>query len=126
MKISEAIAQLRSIKENQYDDETLVRWLSDVEGRIYEEVIKWHEDTDDIAHGPYSPDGDMDTALMVPNPYDDLYIKYLMAQVDYHNAELARYNNSMVMYNIALSDFANWYNRSHRPKQTHYYTGLRY
>lgn len=63
---------------------------------------------------------------MVPNPYDDLYIKYLMAQVDYHNAELARYNNSMVMYNIALSDFANWYNRSHRPKQTHYYTGLRY
>lgn len=116
MKVIEAITQLQAVKENQYDDETIIRWLSDLDGIIYEEIIKWHEETDEITHGPYDPDTDMDTVLMVPDPYSDVYIKYLSAQVDYYNAELARYNNSMVMYNMALSSFADWYNRNHSPK----------
>ncbi len=122
MTILEAITQLQSVKENQYDDETIIRWLSDVEGIIYEEVISWHESELDepIPHGPYDPELDMDTVLMVPEPYSDVYIKYLCAQVDYYNAELARYNNSMVMYNVALSSFADWYNRHNMPKQDNF------
>lgn len=117
MTILEAITQIQAVKENQYDDETIVRWLSDVDGIIWNEVIKWHEGSEDIEHGPYDPAEDMDTVLMVPEPYSDVYIKYLAAQVDYYNAELARYNNSMIMYNVALSSFADWYNRNNAPKQ---------
>lgn len=120
MKIIDAITQLQAIKPNQYDDDTIVRWLSDLDGIIYEEVIKWHESEAEIAHGPYDPKTDMDTTLMVSEPYTDVYIKYLSAQVDYYNAELARYNNSMIMYNVALSSFADWYNRKHKPKQDSY------
>lgn len=120
MKIIEAITQSRDVKPSQYSDDVYVRWLSDLDGRIYEEVIKLHENTDDITHGPYNPDEDMDTVLMVPEPYADVYVKYLAAQVDYHNAEFARYNNSMVMFNMALYAFSSWYTRNNMPKQKHY------
>ena len=120
MTISEAITQLQAVKENQYDDETLVRWISDLEGILYEDVVKNHEGSEDIQHGRYSVDTDMDTTLMVPEPYSDIYIKYLMAQVDYHNAEMQRYTNSMIMYNVALDAFASWYNRNNMPLQPSY------
>ena len=120
MTISEAITQLQAVKENQYDDETLVRWISDLEGLLYEDVEKNHEGSADIPHGRYGVDTDMDTVLMVPDPYSDIYIKYLMAQVDYHNAEMQRYTNSMIMYNIALDAFAGWYNRNNMPLQPNY------
>ena len=120
MTISEAITQLQAVKENQYDDETLVRWISDLEGTLYEDIVKNHEGSDYIPHGRYSVDTDMDTVLMVPEPYSDIYIKYLMAQVDYHNAEMQRYTNSMIMYNVALDAFAGWYNRNNMPLQPNY------
>ena len=120
MTISEAITQLQAVKENQYDDETLVRWISDLEGTLYEDIVKNHEGSEDTPHGRYSVDTDMDTVLMVPEPYSDIYIKYLMAQVDYHNAEMQRYTNSMIMYNVALDAFAGWYNRNNMPLQPNY------
>ena len=113
MKAIEAIAQLRAVKENQYDDTELLRWLSDLDGQIYSEHIKPHEGTDDIAHGPH----DQESVLMIPEPYTNVYITWLTAMVDYHNGELDRFNNSMVMYNMALMAFVNWFNRTNMPKQ---------
>lgn len=124
MKILEAITQLQGIKPNQYDDETHIRWLSDLDGLIFNEIIRWHEGADEVPHGPYSTD-DLDTELLVQEPYSDVYIKYLAAQVDFFNAEMARYNNSMVMFNVALSTYADWYNRTHPPIQGNYITGAR-
>lgn len=117
MTILEAITQLQSVKPHQYDDETVIRWLSELDNQIYNEVVKWNKDCEDIPHGPYDPNGDLGDTLMVPSPYSDIYIKYLAAQVDYFNGEIARYNNSMVMYNVALSSFADWWNREHMPRQ---------
>ena len=127
MTIMSVITLLQSVKPHQYDDATVVRWISDVEGLLYKEIVCGHEMPVDeegnlveISHGPYNPETDMDTVLMVPEPYSDVYVKYLAAQIDYHNAEFARYNNSMVMYNMALSAFADWYNRNHMPLQNNY------
>lgn len=61
-----------------------------------------------------------DTVLIVPDPYSELYVHYLMAQIDYHNAEMARYTNSMSMFGASLSEFSNWYNRTHLPIQRAY------
>lgn len=69
---------------------------------------------------PYDPELDMDTVLLVPEPYSNLYVKYLAAQVDYFNGELARYDNSMTLFNAALSAFADWYNRNNMPRQDNY------
>lgn len=116
MTILEAITMLQTVKPHQYDDNIVVNWISTLEGLIYNEVISWHTGTgEEVPHGPYNAETDMDTVLMVPEPYSDVYIKYLAAQIDYYNGEYTRYNNSMIMYNMALSAFADWYNRTHKP-----------
>ena len=79
MTISEAITQLQAVKENQYDDETLVRWISDLEGTLYEDIVKNHEGSEAVPHGRSGVDTDMDTVLMVPEPYSDICTRYLMA-----------------------------------------------
>ena len=127
MTIMGVITLLQSVKPHQYSEDTVIHWISDLEGLLYREIVCGHEMPVDevgyaveIPHGPYDPEQDMDTVLMVPEPYSDVYVKYLAAQIDYHNAEFARYNNSMVMYNMALSALADWHNRNHMPLQNNY------
>jgi hypothetical protein len=64
----------------------------------------------------YGEDEDLSTVLLVPAPYDDIYVRWLEAQIDYTNGEYGKYNNSIAMYNAAYTAFANYYNRTHMPK----------
>jgi len=66
MTVNEAITALNSVKPNQYDDETMVGWLSDLDGSLYEDVVCWHEGTEETPHGPYCPEEDMQKEFMVP------------------------------------------------------------
>lgn len=124
MTINQAITRLRAMKKTQMDDNTLIGWLSELDGMIYEEIVKWHEQDKDKdgntvvpAHGPYNEDTDVETELLVPAPYADVYIYYLMAQLEQISGDFNRYNNSMIMYNTRLQAFASWYNRNHMPVQ---------
>lgn len=119
MTINEAIGKLRDIKPTQYTNDVLVGWISEVEQKIWHESICWHEETNGTPPWPYHPEEDLDTVLLIPEPYSNVYIRYLEAQIDYHNGELVRYGNSMTMYNVALSEYTDWYNRTHMPRQTH-------
>lgn len=131
MTINEAITQVGALKPHQYTDDQLIKWLSNLDQQLWEDVVKWHhfprkKDEEghwvpDIpAHGPYSEDVDMDQALMVPDPYSDVYPKYLAAQIDYHNGDIPRYNNAMIMYNLALKSYTDWLNRRFLPLQSTY------
>ncbi len=117
MTIAQAISKTQALKPHQYDADTIVGWLSELDGNVYNDIVQWHENTASIAHGPYSAVDDINTELMIPDPYSDAYIKYLFAQIDFANAEFSRYNNSMIMFNESLSAFANNYNRTKPPKQ---------
>lgn len=118
--VRDAIARLQKVKPNQYDDATLVKWLSDLDGMIFNDVILTHEGADGAGFSEYDPDSDIDCELLAPDPYTDIYVKYLSAQVDFHNAEFSRYNNSMVMFTSAYSEFTSWYNRTVMPLQNNH------
>lgn len=122
--LGDVIAQLDQIKPNQYDLDTKVRWLNDVEGQLVQEIFSWHAGTENLTF-PHFNSADLTQILLVPAPYHDLYVKYLCAQVDFANAEFNRYNNSMTLYNALLSSFADWYNRTHVPAQPNYIRGVR-
>lgn len=117
MTINEAIQKLRDIKPTQFGNDVLVGWLSDVEQKIFLENIVWHEQTNGTPPWPYHPEQDLDTKLLIPEPYSGVYIRYMEAQIDYYNGEYVRYANSMTMYNVALSEFVDFYNRTHMPEQ---------
>lgn len=118
MTIAQAIAKIDSLKPNSYTYEDKLAWLAELDGRIKEEIAATHEDEDDVIFFGYNEDTDEDTTLVVPAPYDDIYIKWLESKIDYANAEYAKYNNSSTAFNNAYSAFERYYNRRHMPKST--------
>lgn len=125
MTLNDAITTISNLKPHQYTDEQIAQWLSTLDASIYNEFLKWHHGTREVFYGPYYVDTDGESALMVPAPYDDLYIKYLQAQIDYWNGDMARYNNSMMMYNAALQEYVNAVNRENMPYQRNIIRGVK-
>lgn len=116
MTAGEAVAAVDELKPNPYGQRDKLRWLSTLDGKITEELLSWHEGAPEEPFEGYGPDG-MERELVAAAPYDELYPLYLMAQIDFHNNEMERYNNSMVMYNMKYAEYANYINRTRMPLQ---------
>ena len=120
MTIEQAIAKIDRLKPNTYTDMDKLEWLNELDGRIKAEIVDTHEDEDEVFYFGYNEDTDPETTtLIVPSPYDDMYIKWLESKIDYANAEYAKYNNSSTAFNNAYQAFERYYNRQHMPKTTH-------
>lgn len=114
MKISEAIQKVDALKPNNYSQEDKIKWLSTLDGIIKKEIIDTHEGASEVVFNGYDTSS-LETELLVAAPYDDIYIKWLEAQIDYNNGEIGKYSNSMIMYNSAYSAFERHYNRKFMP-----------
>ena len=115
MTLIEAINRIDTLKPNTYTPETKVYWLSKLDGIIFNKIIKTHEGAETDEFKGYLDETPMDTKLIVPAPYDDIYIKWLESQIDYANGEYDKFNNSIVAYNDAYAEFERHYNRTHMP-----------
>lgn len=116
MTINEAIALVDQLRPNSYTNENKISWLSKLDGRIFTELYKTHEDCPSDSFAGYDSDTDGSTELLVPYPYaEDIYNYFLQAQIDKENGETMRYNGSITMYNSAFAAYAAAYNRDHAP-----------
>lgn len=115
MKLIEAINKIDALKQNTFSNTEKIGWLSTLDGIIKKEIIDTHEGADNVTFNGYDDSTPNDTELLVPAPYDDIYIKWLEAQIDYGNSEIGKYNNSMAMFNAAYSNYERYYNRTHMP-----------
>lgn len=116
MTIMEALYRIDGLKPNTYSQPEKIKWLSSLDGIIKSEIIDTHEDGYADEFKGYDENADLTTVLLVPAPYDDIYLRWLETQIDYANGEYGKYNNSIAMYNTAYTAFANYYNRTHMPK----------
>lgn len=114
MKIQEAIDYLDEVKPNQYPFEIKLQWLSELDARLYEDIIKTHEGDVPEVTFPYT---DSQTELLAPFPHTCIYADWMRAKIDDANGETARYQNSMIMFNAEYEEFARWYNSTHMPIQ---------
>jgi hypothetical protein len=120
MTISQAIDHIDGLIHNTYSQEDKVQWLSLVDASVKEQLIDTHKDPPDITFEGYGPETPMDTILLVPEPYSDLYVRWLESQIHYYNGEYGKYNQALSMYNSALGAYVNYYNRTHMPKGQHF------
>ena len=116
MTIIEAINRTDAVKPNSYSQAEKIYWLSVLDGTIKTEIIDTHEGAENVTFDGYNEMTPITTPLLVPHPYDEVYIRWLEAQIDYANGEYGKYNNSITMYNVALSAFQRFYHREHLPK----------
>ena len=115
MKIIDAIDQLDSLKHNTYSQMDKVGWLSRLDTMVKKHIIDTHEGAEDVTFTGYDGGTDLDTELLVPAPYDEVYLRWMEAQIDYHNGEYDKYNNAIDMFNTAYNGYRNYYNRTHMP-----------
>ena len=92
--------------------EVKISWLSELDQTVKTEIFDTHVDAP--AFDGYTSDSAGDTTLLVPPPYDEMYIYYLQAKLAYVNGELAQYNNAMTMFNELWGKYSRKYNREHR------------
>lgn len=116
MTIMEAINRIDAIKPNGYSQSDKVRWLSTLDGFIKAHIIDTHEGSDAVVFDGYTEETNLTTKLLVPAPFDEIYLFWLESKIDYWNGEMGRYNNSISMYNTAYTEFEKYYNRTHMPK----------
>lgn len=112
MRLANAIAEIRAIKPNQYDDATLTAWISELDGQLHDTVLRGRVCAPP-ARGPYNAQEDGDTVLLALFPYDQMYLAWLSAKIDFSNQEFDRYNNAMMLYNAYHESFAASYAREH-------------
>lgn len=115
MTIREAISRTDEVKPNAYSEARKIMWLSELDGMIKTEIIDTHQGGESVSFAGYDIDTDTTKELIVPSPYDVLYLRYLEMKIDYSNGEYGKYNNSMVMFDAAYTAFKNDYNRKHMP-----------
>ena len=131
MTITELFSSVQALKPHSYTSAELLVWLNRIETRVYDELIKTHIQQDGtmihegvpstpialLPFAGFTAQTDTDTTLVVPLPFDDLYLYYLMIQIDHHNQEYDKGNNSTLLFNAAYQDFANFMNRTFLPRQ---------
>ena len=116
MTIIDVINRIDALKPNRYEQCEKIKWLSTLDTRIATDIIAKHESAEVTAFHGYTEETPLTTELLAPSPYDDMYLHWVEAQVDYWNAEYPKYNNSISMFNALYSAYANHYNRTHMPK----------
>ena len=116
MKLMDAIAEFDARQFNTVDTEQKVKWLERVDQRVFQQIIKTHENPAITEFPGY---GTEDAELLIPEPYSTAYIWWLEAQVHLLNKEYDDYNNAVLLYNKEFEDYARWYTRTHMPLAVH-------
>lgn len=117
MTIQEAISRIDSMYPNTYKNDIKIKYLSQLDGIVKRNVIDTHEDGERVVFEGYDDKTPLDTELLVPAPYDDIYIFWLQMWVDYWDGEIDRYNSAAAMYSSAYDEFSRKYHSCHLPKK---------
>lgn len=115
MTINEAINRLDALKFNTYNQEDKVDWLSRLDTMVKNQVIDTHEGAESVIFQGYTTDTPVETVLLVPAPHDEMYLRWMEAQIDYHNGEYDKYNNAIIMFNTSFEAYEAYYHRTHKP-----------
>lgn len=115
MTIAKAITQLDALKHNAYSFSQKVIWLSRLDSMIKCRIIDTHEGAERVGAIGYDESTDPETVLLVPEPFDQMYLRWLEAQIDYANGEYGKYNQAIQMFETEYSGYRNYYNRNHMP-----------
>lgn len=147
MTLGELIGKVTLLRPSEYDKDELTQWVNEVEFMAYDQVIGMAEparktaqqeavtvtrvETGDNSataipdvkpptlaeYQPYDYETDMGKVLLIPDQFNGCYTSYLFSKIDFHNAEIDRYNLDAAMFSSEWAAYAGWYRRTHKPRR---------
>ena len=109
MTLRDAIEIFDSERSNSVDVAKKIRWLSQLDYKINSEITVPRGDG---AFKGYDISTPLDTVLKAPDEFSEIYSTYLNMKLDYMNGEIARFNNSALLFNNTYRDLNNYINRN--------------
>lgn len=115
MKIIKAINMLDALLHNTYTQADKISWLSRLDAMVKKHIIDTHEGGENVTFTGYDEETDPETVLLVPAPHDEMYLRWMEAQIHYHNGEYDKYNNAIIMFNTDFEAYKAYYTCNHLP-----------
>ncbi len=111
MTLEKAVEMFDSERSNSVDILKKIRWISQLDYKITTELT---EPRGDRAFEGYTATTPLNTVLRAPDNYGEIYQLYLNMKLDYMNGEIARFNNSALLFNNMYKDLGNYLNRKQK------------
>ena len=111
MTIAQAIDRVDRLKSNAYSLGEKREWLRKLEWMLKRNILDTHGPG--LSFRDLNEGSPAEQELLAPAPFDELYIKWLEAQIDYHNGEFDKFNAAMLLFNAAWREFENYYKQEH-------------
>ena len=108
MTLAEIIESFDSERTNNVSILTKKRWISQLDLKIWGEILKPRGDKDFYGYGKEIT---LDTSVKAPAEYAEIYTLYLNMKLDYMNGEIGRYNNSAMLFNRMYKEMHDFINR---------------
>ena len=116
MTIVQAIALADRVAANDIEQAIKLKWLSDLDLQLVDEVFNRHRGTCIQNFNGYDETTDANsTELLVKAPYDMLYVDYLEMRIHQQHKEIERYNNARLIYERSRARFDNYINSHYMP-----------
>ena len=113
MTAREAMDWVDGKKHNVYSEADKLHWLTRAEAMAGQLAERFGMVPAVLSLTP-------ETELSIPAPWDQIYLRWLEAQIDYANQEYLKYNNAMAVFNALWSEYANKTAREHlRPRRVY-------
>lgn len=107
MLVKEAIQKVKERKPNAYNDEALLDYINEIEAMIQREL--YLETPEQIVQYEY-PDG-LEEELILPTPYNMIYVTYVIMMIQYNQEEYTAYNNSNALFQTEYQEAQKYFNR---------------
>ena len=111
MTLADVIERFDSERANNVSTLTKMRWISQLDLKIWCEILKPRGDKECIVYGEETP---LDADVKAPEEYAEIYTLYLNMKLDYMNGEIGRYNNSAMLFNRMYKEMHDFINRQER------------
>ena len=113
MTVAEVLEKVKDRKPNAYTDHTLLDWLNEIEATVQKELL----DTMPEGIREYQIEKDMEEELLLPRPFNALYVTYIISMIEFNQQEFDAYNNTADLFNTQYDEAKKYYNEKY-PKTT--------
>lgn len=108
MTIREALDRADALHPDGIPEAEKIAWLDNVDRTVCAEITNG-------SFGGYTVETCGTVELLIPPPYDEIYLYALESRSAYAGGEIDRYNNASAMYQSLWDSYARRYIRTHRP-----------
>lgn len=113
MTVKDAIMAANARRANQIPDDTMVGWLSSLDLQLVIDCLNRYRGAEKPGFRGYDLAQDWETELIVPAPWDEIYVHYLCMRIDLENGDMTQYNADGNLFGAEELKFKQHINRKY-------------